>query len=265
MIWWKPELEAVVKYALGAFLVIGTLVVTYLAMPKEVITECCEYIGLLGPEDVSEVPGVEHAVIEEAAADGSIPASVPGLKLNDKLEPFTLPDLHGKPVKVEAGAEFTAVVWVSSLCPTSQVYEVRMNELARDFPNVRWVAINSAAMESVPELLEHFERNDPDRLNWTVLKDDRNVIADQFGARVSTETFIFDRAGKLQYRGAIDDARNPTRVTTSYTRDVLKQLAQGKTPKWRYTAPKGCCPIDRVKPDAPEKPAEPAAPTGSLK
>jgi len=251
-------LETGVKYLIGAFLVIGTLVVTYLAMPKEVVTECCQYIGLLGPEDVSEVPGVEHAVIEEAAADGSIPASVPGLKLHDKLEPFTLPDLHGGAVKVEAGAEFTAVLWVSSLCPTSQVYEIRLNELKRDFPNVRWVAINSAAMESVSELLEHFERNDPERLTWPILKDDRNVIADKFGARVSTETFIFDRDGKLQYRGAIDDARNPSRVTVSYVREVLKDLAAGRTPRWRYTAPKGCCPIDRVQRHETE-------PVGSIK
>lgn len=265
MLLWKPELEAVVKYALGAFLVLGTLVVTYLAMPKQVIDECCEYIGLLGPEDVSEVPGVEHAQIEEAQADGSIPATVPGLKLNDAMPAFTLPDLHGTQVKVEAGAPFTVVIWVSSLCPTSQVYEVRMNELALDFPEIRWVMINSAAMESVPELLEHFERADPARLQLPVLKDDRNVVADQFGARVSTETFVFDRAGKLQYRGAIDDARNPTRVKVSYLREVLKDLAAGKTPQWRYTAPKGCCPIDRV--DQAEKPAaeQPAAPTGSIK
>lgn len=261
MLWWKPELEAVVKYALGAFLVIGTLVVTYLAMPKEVIDECCEYIGLLGPEDVSEVPGVEHAAIEEARPDGSIPETVPGLKLHDAMPVFTLPDLHGAQVKVEAGAPFTVVIWVSSLCPTSQVYEVRLNELKRDFADVRWVMINSAAMESVPELLEHFERDEPGRLQLPVLKDDRNVVADLFGARVSTETFVFDRAGKLQYRGAIDDARNPTRVKVSYLREVLKDLAAGKTPQWRYTAPKGCCPIDRVEKES----SQPAQPTGSLK
>ncbi|MBX3474459.1 MAG: redoxin domain-containing protein [Planctomycetes bacterium] len=242
------------KYAIGAFLVIGTLVVTYLAMPKQVIDECCEYIGLLGPEDVSEVPGVDHAVIEEARPDGQIPDTVPGLKLHDAMPAFTLPDLHGKPVEVKAGAEFTVVTWVSSLCPTSKVYEVRLNELARDFPNVRWVMINSAAMESLPELKEHFERNDPDRLKLPVLKDDGNVIADLFGVRVTTEIFLFDSAGRLQYRGAIDDARNPTRVTTSYLREVLKDLAAGKTPRWRYTAPKGCCPIDRVK----KTPAAPA-------
>lgn len=235
------------KYAIGAVVVIATLALTWLAMPKQVIDQCCEYIGLLGPEDVSEVPGVDHAKIEEALPDGAVPESVPGYRPGQSLEPFTLPDLHGTSVSVKAGADATVVVWVSCLCPTSKVYEVRLNELARDFPNVRWVAVNSAAMESVAELREHFERADPGRLNWPVLKDDRNLVADRFGARVSTETFVFDRDGRLVYRGAIDDARNPARVKTSYLREVLKDLMAGRAPAWRYTAPKGCCPIDRVK------------------
>lgn len=242
--------EAAVKYVVGALLVIGTIAVTYLVLPQQVIDDCCEYVGLFGPEDVSEVPGVEHAEFEQARSDGSIPATAPGMKLHDVLAPFTLKDLHGNEVKVDPSRhDYTAVVWVSCLCPTSKVYEIRLNELARDYPGVNWVAINSAAMESVSELREHFDRADEDRLRLAVLKDDGNVIADRLGARVSTETFVFDRAGKLQYRGAIDDARNPTRVTTSYVRSVLDALAAAREPQWRYQPPKGCCPIDRVKPD----------------
>jgi hypothetical protein len=244
-----------VKYVVGALLIVGTLVVTYIAIPKQVVDECCEYIGLLGPEEVSEVPGVDHAQIEAARDDGSIPASVPGLKLHDVLKAFELPDLHGKQVTVDpAQSKLTAVTWVSSLCPTSMVYEIRLNELKRDYPSVNWVAINSSAMESVAELREHFERNDADALNWNVLKDEGNVIADRFGARVSTETFVFDQQGRLQYRGAIDDARNPQRVEVKYLRTVLDALLAGDEPKWRYQPAKGCCPIDRVKRDAPKAP-----------
>jgi hypothetical protein len=126
--------------------------------------------------------------------------------------------------------------------------------LKRDYPSVNWVAINSSAMESVSELREHFERDDANALNWNVLKDEGNVIADRFGARVSTETFVFDQQGRLQYRGAIDDARNPQRVEVKYLRTVLDALLAGDEPKWRYQPAKGCCPIDRVKRDAPKAP-----------
>lgn len=239
------------KYFAGALLVVGAVAMAWLALPQSIIDECCEYIGLVAPEGVSEVPGVDHAQIEEARVDGALPDSIPGMKIGDVPEPFTLLDLDGNEVRVDAGSGRTVVVWVSSLCPTSKVYEVRLNELARDYPDVRWVMINSAAMESVSELRDHFLRADENRLKLPVLKDDLNVIADRFGARVSTETFVFDNG--LRYRGAIDDARNPTRVGVSYLRQVLDALEAGKGPPYQWQPPKGCCPIDRVKIAAGDK------------
>jgi hypothetical protein len=227
----------------------GTVYITYLVLPQE-FEECCEYIGLIAPDGVSEVPGVDHVDTEAAPADGSIPASLPGLKLGDKPGAISLPDLDGMTITVDcAKSNFTAIVWVSSYCPTSKIYEERLNTLAANFPDVQWFAINSSAMESMEELRAHYRDGDPNRLNLAVLKDDRNVIADRFGARVTTEVFLFNRAGELQYRGGIDDARNPQRVSIEYVRHVLQQLIAGQTPDWRYQPAKGCCPIDRIEPE----------------
>lgn len=222
-----------------------TGVVTYLIAPQQV-EECCEYLGLLAPEGVSETPGVEHVDFQAAEADGAIPADMPGLKQGETPATVTLPDLDGKQQTIEFGRKVTVVVFVSSFCPTSKIYEERLNTLAEDFPAVQFVAINSSAMESVEELRAHFGDGDADRLRWTVLKDDRNVIADKFGARVSTETFVVDAQGRLQYRGGIDDARQPDKVTVQYLRTVLKQVIADAAPEWHYQPGKGCCPIDRV-------------------
>ncbi|MEZ5991992.1 MAG: redoxin domain-containing protein [Planctomycetota bacterium] len=228
---------------------------TYLFMPQQV-EDCCEYLGLLAPEGVSETPGVDHVDFEGPTADGSIPESTPGLKLHENPGEVSLPDLDGKQHTIDFGAsDFTAVVWVSSFCPTSKIYETRLNKLASDFSgSVQWYAINSSAMESVDELRAHFKDGHPDRLRLPVLKDDRNVIADRFGARVSAEVFVFDRQGRLQYRGGIDDARNQDRVAVEYLRTILDQLVDGDEPEWRYQPPKGCCPIDKL--GADEQPAD---------
>jgi hypothetical protein len=224
--------------------VVLTGAITYLIAPQQV-EECCEYIGLLAPEGVSETPGVEHVDFEAADPAGKIPSTMPGLKEGANLGEFTLPDLDGEQHTVKFDG-VTVVVFVSSFCPTSKIYEARLNVLADDFPQVRFWAINSSAMESVEELRAHFGDGNADRLRWTVLKDDRNVIADKFGARVSTETFVFDGEGRLQYRGGIDDARQPDKVTVQYLRTVLKQVVSGDAPEWHYQPGKGCCPIDRV-------------------
>jgi hypothetical protein len=242
------------KYLIPLILIIlaaGTVYGTYLFLPEE-FEECCSYLGLLAPEGVSEVPGVAHADLPDATDDGSIPADLPGLKLGDAAGEIALPDLDGKAVNIDfSKADLTAIVWVSCYCPTSMIYEARLNQVAADYSGVQWYAINSSAMESVEELRKHYGDGDPDRLRLTVLKDDRNVIADRFGVSVTTETYIFNRAGKLEYRGGIDDARNPQRVEVHYVRPVLDALANGREPKWRYQPAKGCCPIDRIKPDQP--------------
>jgi hypothetical protein len=226
-------------------LMVATSVITYLIAPQQV-EECCEYLGLLAPEGVSETPGVEHVDFEAADAKGGIPASMPGLKLHAAPADFALPDIHGKQHSVSFQGGITVVVFVSSFCPTSKIYEARLNALAEDFPEVRFWAINSDALLSEAELRAHYDDGEPDRLSWTVLKDHDNVIADVFGARVSTETFVFDRDGRLQYRGGIDDARQPDKVAVHYLRTVLKQVSAGDAPEWHYQPAKGCCPIDRV-------------------
>lgn len=233
-----------------------TSAATFLFLP-DTFEECCEYIGLLAPEGVSEVPGQDHVNFDSAPDDGSIPASLPGLKLHDRVEPFELPDVHGKTRRVDfRHGRFTVVVWVSSFCPTSKIYEERLNTLAEDFDGrVDFTGINSSAMESVEELHDHFTDGDPNRLRMTVLKDDNNVIADRFGARVSAEAFVFDGKGRLQYRGGIDDARSPDHVGVEYLRTVLDQLVNGKAPEWRYRPAKGCCPIDRLGADKEPAPS----------
>lgn len=219
---------------------------TYLFLP-DTFDECCEYLGLLAPDGVSEVPGQEHVEFEGPTSDGSIPPGTPGLHTGDPAPAISLPDIHGELREVDYGAhDFTVVVWVSSFCPTSKIYEERLNDLVNDFDNAAFWGINSSAMESVDELRNHFTDGDPARLRIPVLKDDRNVLADAFGARVSAEAFVLDRQGRLQYRGGIDDARNPQRVGAEYLRTVLGQLTRGDKPQWRYQPAKGCCPIDKL-------------------
>lgn len=233
------------KYIVPIVLVLGTAVVTWIAADSENFDSCCEYLGLLAPDGVSEVPGQEHVEFEEARDDGKIPESVPGIRIGESAGEVSLKDYQGKQHTVDFNAaKFTAIVWVSSFCPTSKIYEERIITLADDFKgDVQWFSINSSAMESLGELKEHFGYED-----WMlpVLKEEKPILANRFGARVTTETFIFGRDGKLLYRGGIDDARRPLRVEQEYVREVLEALIAGNSVPFEYQPAKGCCPIDRL-------------------
>lgn len=215
--------------------------------------ECCEYIGLMAPEGVSEVPGVPHAKPEPASEDGKIPEKVRGLKLHDAAGEVSLPDLNSKVRRIDLSAhKFTVFVWVSSVCPTSKSYIIRLNELQAEFgQEVAFWAVNSSAMETSAEIAAVYETGKWP-LNFTVLKDDQNLLADRFGAKVCPDVFVFNREGKLEYRGGVDDSRDPAKVSRRYLHEVLRSLLNGSRPQWRYQPPNGCCPIDRV--ELPEPP-----------
>jgi peroxiredoxin len=122
------------------------------------------------------------------------------------VEPFTLPDAAGKPVSPLAAKEQKAliVVFIGTECPINNAYMPRLAELQRTYAakGVGLVAINSNQQDSPKAIAEHARKYE---LPFPVLKDTGNVVADQFGAKRVPEAFLVDAAGKILYRGRIDD------------------------------------------------------------
>jgi len=71
--------------------------------------------------------------------------------------------------------------------------------------------------------------------------DDTSGVARAFGASVTPEAFLFDKAGKLAYHGTIDDNRQePDKVKARYLKDALEAVAAGKKPAVPETKGLGC-------------------------
>ena len=100
---------------------------------------------------------------------------------------------------------------------------------------VLWIASN--ANES-SELIEKVsaERDLP-----TVLLDDKQKVADLYGAQTTPHFFVVDEGGKLRYQGAWDDINFRHRVATQvYLPKVMEALFQKLTPEITQTPPYGC-------------------------
>ena len=67
-------------------------------------------------------------------------------------------------------------------------------------------------------------------------------MAKSFDARCTPDLFIFDRDGKLAYRGQFDDARpgNGIVVTGRDARAAVEALLTGRTPAPEQKASIGC-------------------------
>lgn len=166
-------------------------------------------------------------------------------KVGAPVNDFGLKQLDGSPVQFSAlKGNVTLVMFISVQCPVSNAYDDRMNALYQDYASkgVRFVVINANRTEPAQAVLEHAKAHN---FQFTVYKDDNNVVADKFGATVTPETYVIDSSGTIRYHGSIDDSQNLARVTTQRLRLALDAVLAGKEPPQTETKAFGCT-IKRV-------------------
>lgn len=165
---------------------------------------------------------------------------------------FCLPDLDGNLVKLEKyeEAKYSVVCFLGTECPLAKLYASRLNEIARDFPTVNFVAVCSNQQDSIEDLRGYRDRH---QLGFPVVKDTNNIVADQFKAQRTPEVFVVDNELLIRYRGRIDDQYQPGIAKSLPSRHdlqiALNECLAGKPVSIAKTEPDGCL-IGRIKNDA---------------
>ena len=161
-----------------------------------------------------------------ARAEGEVPAPP---AIGATIEDFTLPDADNKErsLKSLAGKNGTVLLFIAVQCPVSNAYNERMEKLAQDYKakGIAVIGINSNVAEDAAAVKTHASEN---KLNFTILKDPGNKIADKLGASVTPEAYFLDGSNKLVYHGRIDNARNAAEVQTPDLRNALDASLAGK-------------------------------------
>ena len=167
-------------------------------------------------------------------------------RVGSKVTDFPLKTLNDSPAKFASlKGDVTVVMFVSAQCPVSNAYNERMNALYKDYSpkGVHFIAINSNSTEPVSWVSSHAKESS---FNFPVYKDWNNVVADQFGATATPETFVIDRAGIIRYHGSIDDSQKVSGIKTQRLRLALDAVMAGKEPPQTETKAFGCS-IKRVR------------------
>lgn len=160
-----------------------------------------------------------------------------------QAENFSLPEVvTGKNISLSDFKDSKAIVilFIATQCPISNDYNERMAKLFNDYQskNIAFVGINSNKQEPIAEIIQHAKDN---KLGFTILKDDKNLIADKFGAQVTPEIYVIDpKDFKILYHGRIDDGRNPAKITKHDLRVGLDELLSGGTVTTSTTKAFGC-------------------------
>ena len=172
-----------------------------------------------------------------------------------KIGGFALNDYRGKTWRISDFAEqpVLVVAFLGTECPLAKLYAARLAALAGDFSakGVAFLGINSNQQDSLAELA-HFARTF--KLDFPLLKDPGNRVADQFRAQRTPEVFVLDRDRIVRYHGRIDDqytyGLQRPKVEHDYLHETLDALTNGRNVPITETEVVGCL-IGRVlEPDA---------------
>ena len=162
------------------------------------------------------------------------------MKVGEQAPGFELPDTDGSPQAFQTPA---VVVFTCNHCPYALAWHDRLMDVARDYPDVRFYAINPNDAERYPH--DSFEAM-KERVNadggWPMpyLRDESQDVARAYGARTTPDVFVIDADGVLRYRGAPDADHGDESQNAQWLRYALNGLRAREDIALPETEPVGC-------------------------
>jgi peroxiredoxin len=200
---------------------------------------------------IAVVFGLGLFLLWTACRGGELPGAK--IKVGEKMADFTLQDVNGKAHSLYEfeGKKAVAVIFIATHCPYSNAFNHVMANLAQAYESrgVAFIGINANKTEPVTEVGEHARAHG---LDFLILKDEGNQIADRLGASVTPEVFLLDSQWTLRYHGALGNSHQPTtnpdKTTDDEIRPALDAVLAGKSASVTETKAFGCT-IKRVHAD----------------
>ncbi len=166
--------------------------------------------------------------------------------LGKRIGEFALPDPAGRVHKLSEWSDrrLLVVIFLGNDCPLARLYAGRLNELAREFRprGVAFVGINANQQDAPAKIAEYVQLH---ALQFPVLKDEDNRIADCFGAVRTPEAFLLDERRVVRYWGRIDDQYEPggrhrLQATRRDLACAIEDLLDGRPVCVPVTTARGC-------------------------
>jgi peroxiredoxin len=161
------------------------------------------------------------------------------MRIGETAPDFSLPDTNGE----EHGPEgVTVVVFTCNHCPYALAWNDRILRAARDYDDVRFLAINPNDAERYPadsyEAMKQRLANE----DWPLpyLRDESQEVARAFDARTTPDVFVLDGERRVRYRGAPDADHRREDENAAWLRDALDAVLAGDQPERPETEPVGC-------------------------
>jgi len=126
--------------------------------------------------------------------------------LGKQLGEFSAKDYRGRPHSLSEYSESRVVVlaFLGTECPLAKLYGPRLASISRKYAGkgVTILGVNSNRHDSITEISAYARIHE---INFPILKDLDNRIADQVGATRTPEILVLDQRRVVRYHGRVDD------------------------------------------------------------
>jgi tetratricopeptide (TPR) repeat protein len=131
------------------------------------------------------------------------------------------------------------LIFGSTTCPCADGYNPRIDDLARRFDGegVRTFMVFSAP-EATRKAVEEYAAKR--KISLPLVLDAGGKLAARLNARTTPTAVVIDAAGKVQYRGRIDDNPDPQAMVRQDLKLALEELLAGKKVQVARTLAIGC-------------------------
>jgi peroxiredoxin len=163
------------------------------------------------------------------------------------LPEFSLPSTEGK---IFSHSDFLqqkplVVVFMCNHCPYVQAIEDRLIQLGKDLQalQIPMVAICSNDEKSYPEdSFENLKKRAKEKsYSFPYLYDQSQDVAKKFGALCTPDFFVYDGAGRLAYRGRLDNSwKDASKVTQRDLFEAVLLLNQNTPAPEQQVPSMGC-------------------------
>jgi len=180
----------------------------------------------------------------------------PTLAIGSPAPDFCLPGIDGQVhcLKDYAASKVLVIAFICNHCPTSQLYETRIKQIAEDYKdkgvavvaiepnNPDAVLLNEMGYTDVGDSLADMKtRAEYRHFNFPYLYDgETQKISTAYGPTATPHIFILDSDRKLRYEGRVDNNMREPLVTKRDARDALDALLAGKPVAVAKTPSVGC-------------------------
>ncbi len=185
-------------------------------------------------------------IIAATATAASGDSSAPDRPIiGQNIADFTLADFRSKPCSLSdwREAKIIVVAFLGTECPIVKLYAKRLQQVSDSYPAEQLVVIgiDSNQQDSLAEM-EHFARTHA--IQFPLLKDPGNRIADLFRAERTPELFVLDAQRTVRYHGRIDDQytyeTQRSKKDADYLATAVQELLADKPVSTPETEVVGC-------------------------